>query len=45
MVVDVLPRNAALQVNIRPELPKALVGMTDRDWEIALGIRVMKREG
>jgi hypothetical protein len=43
LVHELLPRNAALDVNVRPALPKPFAEMTDADWEIALGIRVTKR--
>jgi hypothetical protein len=43
LVHDLLPRNATLDVNVTPTLPRPLAEMTDADWEIALGIRVTKR--
>ena len=43
VVAGLLPRE--LDVNVRPELPKALAEMGDADWEMALGIRVTRREG
>lgn len=43
LVHDLLPRNATLDVNLQPVLPRPLSEMTDADWEIALGIRVTKR--
>jgi hypothetical protein len=44
LVHDLLPRNAVLDVNVAPVLPKAFAEMTSADWEIALGIRVTKRD-
>lgn len=44
LVHDLLPRNATLDVNVQPTLPRPLAEMTDSDWEIALGIRVSKRD-
>jgi hypothetical protein len=43
LVHDLLPRNAVLDGNVSPTLPRPLAEMTDADWEIALGIRVTKR--
>jgi hypothetical protein len=43
LVHDLLPRHAALDVNVTPTLPRPLAEMTDADWEFALGIRVTKR--
>jgi hypothetical protein len=43
LVADLLPRNATLDVNVAPTLPKPLAEMSDVDWEVALGIRVTKR--
>jgi len=43
LVADLLPRNATIDLNVQPVLPRPLAEMTDADWEIALGIRVTKR--
>ena len=43
VVASLVPREASLDVNIAPSLPRPLAEMTDADWEIALGIRVTKR--
>jgi hypothetical protein len=43
VVASLVPREASLDVNVTPTLPRPLAEMTDADWEIALGIRVTKR--
>jgi hypothetical protein len=44
LVHDLLPRNATLDVSVAPALPRPFAEMTSADWEIALGIRVIKRD-
>jgi hypothetical protein len=44
MVHDLLPKHAAIDVNVAPSLPKDLAEMEDADWRMLFGIEVKRRE-
>jgi hypothetical protein len=44
IVHDLLPKHAAIDVNVAPSLPKDLAEMEDADWRMLFGIEVKRRE-